>query len=129
MRRSDAICNALQLINFWQDVAGLGSAIYLPQDDMARFGVSEADRCIGGRQLACTDGLEVQRARTMMLDGAIPRALPGRVGWELRLIVQGGLRILESIEAGPRCVPPSPGAGQNRRAAPRLARCNDRQSA
>ena len=43
---------------------------------------------------------EVQRARTMMLDGApLARALPGRVGWELRLVVLGGLRILERIEA------------------------------
>ena len=43
---------------------------------------------------------EVQRARAMMLDGApLARALPGRIGWELRLVVLGGLRILERIEA------------------------------
>jgi phytoene/squalene synthetase len=47
LARSDAICSALQLINHWQDV-GIDAAkgdrgrIYLPQDDMARFGVSDA---------------------------------------------------------------------------------------
>jgi len=47
LRQSDAVCSALQLINHWQDV-GVDAAkpvprIYLPQDEMARFGVSEAD--------------------------------------------------------------------------------------
>jgi phytoene/squalene synthetase len=45
LRASDAICSALQLINFWQDVAidiGKGR-IYLPQEDLARFGVAEDD--------------------------------------------------------------------------------------
>jgi phytoene/squalene synthetase len=42
----------------------------------------------------------VERARAMMLSGApLACRLPGRVGWELRLVVQGGLRILERIEA------------------------------
>lgn len=104
LRRSDAICTSLQLINFWQDVAvdWQKQRIYLPQDDMARFGVTEDDIAAS----RCNDawralmGFEVQRARRMMLDGApLARALPGRIGWELRLIVLGGLRILERIEA------------------------------
>ena len=42
---------------------------------------------------------EVERARALMLQGApLARRLPGRIGWELRLIVQGGLRILDAIE-------------------------------
>ena len=42
---------------------------------------------------------EVERARALMLSGApLVRRLPGRIGWELRLMVQGGLRILEAIE-------------------------------
>ena len=42
---------------------------------------------------------EIQRARTLMLHGApLARRLPGRVGWELRLVVQGGLAILDKIE-------------------------------
>lgn len=43
---------------------------------------------------------EVKRARALMLAGApLATRLPGRIGWELRLVVQGGLRILEAIEA------------------------------
>lgn len=109
LRRSDAICTALQLINFWQDVGVDWNKrrIYLPQDDMARFGVDEArlDALVRGETSIDDDwrallAFEVQRARAMMLAGApLARALPGRVGWELRLVVLGGLRILERIEA------------------------------
>ena len=104
LRRSDAVCTSLQLINFCQDVAldWQKQRIYLPQDDMARFGVSEDDIAAGRcdeRWRALMD-FELQRARAMMLDGApLARALPGRIGWELRLIVLGGLRIVEAIEA------------------------------
>lgn len=103
LRQSDAICTALQLINFWQDV-GIDIAkgrIYLPQEDLARFGVGEAD-IEAGRDSPAWRALmafEVERARVLMLSGApLARQLPGRIGWELRLIVQGGLRILERIE-------------------------------
>ncbi|ENO90312.1 squalene synthase HpnC [Thauera linaloolentis] len=104
LRRADAICTSLQLINFWQDVAidWQKRRIYLPQDDMARFGVTEDDieagRC--DERWRALMAFEVQRARAMMADGApLALALPGRIGWELRLIVLGGLRILERIEA------------------------------
>ncbi|MBV2263619.1 MAG: squalene/phytoene synthase family protein, partial [Thauera sp.] len=81
--------------------------IYLPLDDLARFGLDEPalDALARGERSPGEDwralmAFEVQRARTMMLDGApLARALPGRVGWELRLVVLGGLRILERIEA------------------------------
>lgn len=103
LRQSDAICTALQLTNFWQDV-GIDIAkgrIYLPLEDLARFGVSEAD-IEAGRDTPAWRALmafEVERARALMLSGApLAKRLPGRVGWELRLIVQGGLRILERIE-------------------------------
>ncbi|WP_296949697.1 squalene synthase HpnC [uncultured Massilia sp.] len=103
LRESDAICTALQLINFWQDV-GVDidkGRIYLPQEDLARFGVSE-DAVLHGRTgpaWRALMGFEVERARALMLQGApLATRLPGRVGWELRLVVQGGLRILEAIE-------------------------------
>ncbi len=104
LRRSDAICTSLQLINFWQDVAvdWHKGRIYLPQDDMARFGVTEDDLAAGrcDARWQALMAFEVHRARTLMLDGApLARALPGRIGWELRLVVLGGLRILERIEA------------------------------
>ncbi|HJV84898.1 MAG TPA: squalene synthase HpnC [Noviherbaspirillum sp.] len=104
LKESDAICTALQLINFWQDVTvdWQKNRIYLPAEDMSRYGVTEA-HLAGGRADAAWHALmrfEVERARAIMLAGA-PLALrmPGRIGWELRLIVQGGLRILECIEA------------------------------
>lgn len=108
LRRSDAICTSLQLINFWQDVGVDWNKrrIYLPQDDMGRFGVDEArlDALVRGETAIDDDwrallAFEVQRARAMMRSGApLARALPGRIGWELRLVVLGGLRILERIE-------------------------------
>lgn len=101
---SDAICSALQLINFWQDVVvdWRKARVYLPQEDMDRFGIS-ADAIADARVDAAWQALmrfEVERARGMMLSGApLALRLRGRVGWELRLVVQGGLRILERIEA------------------------------
>jgi squalene synthase HpnC len=103
LRESDAVCSALQLINFWQDV-GIDidkGRIYLPQDDLARFQVSEDQivRADAGTAWRALMRFEVERARALMLEGApLATRLPGRIGWELRLVVQGGLRILEAIE-------------------------------
>lgn len=103
LRRSDCICSALQLINFWQDVAidWDKGRVYLPQADLARFGVGEsqiADRRCDANWSALID-FEVDRARRLMLDGApLVKHLPGRLGWEIRVTVQGGLRILEKIQ-------------------------------
>jgi phytoene/squalene synthetase len=103
LRESDAICSALQLINFWQDVAidiDKGR-IYLPQEDLARFQVKEDDILAArtGPAWRALMRFEVERARALMLEGApLATRLPGRIGWELRLVVQGGLRILEAIE-------------------------------
>ena len=105
LRRSDAICTALQLINFWQDVDvdyTKDRRVYLPQDEMASHGVSErhlAEKLCDGAFRSLMD-FQVQRARALMLSGApLGRDLPGRVGLEIRTTVQGGLRILEKIEA------------------------------
>ena len=101
---SDAICTALQLINFWQDVAkdfAIGR-IYLPQDDMARFGVSEGqiEQGIGNETWRALMKFEVDRARALMLQGApLGSILGGRIGLEMRMIIAGGLRILDKLEA------------------------------
>jgi squalene synthase HpnC len=101
--RSDAICSALQLINFWQDVAidWEKSRIYLPQEDLRHFAVGETHLSSGKTDDAwrALMRFEVERARKLMHFG-LPLALnlPGRIGWELRLVIQGGLRILERIE-------------------------------
>jgi squalene synthase HpnC len=100
---SDAICSALQLTNFWQDVAidFAKDRIYLPQDEMARFGVGErqiAARDTGGGWTALMN-FQVERTRAMLERGApLALVLPGRIGLEIRTVVQGGLRILEKIE-------------------------------
>lgn len=107
LRRSDAICSALQLINHWQDVAidlakGANGRIYLPQDELLRFGVGAADlRCRrASAEFRALLRFQVERARALMLSGAsLGRDLPGRIGMEIRAIVAGGLRILDKIEA------------------------------
>ncbi|MFN0000937.1 MAG: squalene synthase HpnC [Burkholderiaceae bacterium] len=103
LQRSDAICTALQLINFWQD---LGQDIargrhYLPQDACRDFGVDLQDLLALRQTPAITLLLAdcAERARQRMLAGAaLVHRIPGRAGWELRLVVQGGLRILDKIQ-------------------------------
>ncbi|MDQ1815575.1 squalene synthase HpnC [Massilia sp. CCM 9210] len=103
VRDSDAICSALQLINFLQDV-GIDrqkDRIYLPMEDLQRFGVAPAqlDQSRTDGNWRALMAFEVARARALMMSGApLALRLPGRIGWELRLVVQGGLRILEEIE-------------------------------
>ena len=104
LRQSDAICSALQLINHWQDVDidyTKDNRVYLPQDDMARFGVSERhlEEKICDSAWQALMKFQVDRARALMLSGAnLGKTLTGRVGLEIRATVQGGLRILEKIE-------------------------------
>ncbi len=104
---SDAVCSALQLINHWQDVGvdsrkGRRGRIYLPADDMARFNVGENDilHRVASADFSALMRFQADRARALMLQGApLGRALPGRIGLEIRAIIAGGLRILEKIEA------------------------------
>jgi len=101
---SDSICSGLQLINHWQDVGvdWRKGRVYLPQEDLRRFDVSEQQIAAGTADGRWRDLLrfQVERARAMMIAGSpLGRSLPGRIGMELRLIVAGGLRILEKIEA------------------------------
>ena len=82
--QSDAICSALQLINFWQDVS-----VDVPR---GRFYLIPSE--IDSLEALCnwTRGL-------MMAGSPLCKRLGGRFGFELRLVVQGGLRILDKIEA------------------------------
>jgi len=103
VRDSNAICSALQIINFLQDVAIdlHKERIYLPMEDLARYAVSPAalDHPGGTAKWRALMKFEVTRARALMLSGApLAVRLRGRIGLELRMVVQGGLRILESIE-------------------------------
>jgi squalene synthase HpnC len=104
-RRSDAICTALQLINFWQDLSVdlPRGRHYLPRDEAQGLNF-DSFRPLGPatpppQAAALVAGLAAW-ARQLMREGApLAHALPGRAGWELRFVVQGGLRILDKIEA------------------------------
>jgi phytoene synthase len=102
LRQSDAICTALQLVNFWQDIDidYAKGRIYIPLDEMRRYGVTEQhflDKTCDGKWQALMR-LQVERTRDLMLTGKpLGRALPGRIGLEIRTTVEGGLRILEKI--------------------------------
>ncbi len=105
---SDKVCTALQLINFWQDLSVDVSRgrYYVPDEECVRFGVG-LQRLIqehrSGSQTPAATALvtaQVAHAKSMMLAGApLAKRIPGRAGWELRLVVQGGLRIIDKIEA------------------------------
>jgi len=103
LARSDAICTALQLANFWQDLGRdtERGRLYLPESDCRRHGVDPLE-VLAGRDGEAVRRLvldEVAWARQLMRFGApLVHAVPGRAGWELRLVVQGGLRVLERID-------------------------------
>ena len=74
--------------------------VYIPQADLPRFRISEADIAAGrwSANWAALMDFQNDRARELMLRGApLVHALPGRLGWEIRLTIQGGLRILERL--------------------------------
>ena len=104
LTESDCICSALQLINFWQDLSVdiPRGRIYLPADAWAKHGVDEA-QLLGLQVNPGTLNLIADCARaasaSMLKGSKLVKKLPGRGGWELRLVVQGGLRILDKIEA------------------------------
>jgi phytoene/squalene synthetase len=81
LTQSDAVCSALQLINFWQDLSIdiPRGRFYLPADSRLQ------DELVFARQL-------------MLRGAALVHQVPGRAGWELRLVVQGGLRVLDKVE-------------------------------
>jgi squalene synthase HpnC len=100
---SDAICTGLQLVNFCQDVAQdwQRGRLYIPQTDLARFGVTETQIARGTVNDAWRALMrhEVAVARELLVRGApLARRFPGRFGLQLCGVVHGGLRILERIE-------------------------------
>ena len=101
-RQADAVCSGLQLINFWQDLSVdlPRGRNYLPQADAARHGIDIANPS-ALRDTAALRALVrdlVRWAGALMAEGAaLPPRVPGRAGWELRLVVHGGWRILERI--------------------------------
>jgi hydroxysqualene synthase len=101
---SDNICTALQLINFWQDISQdvPRGRFYLTDAACAQFNVSRADLISLKQTQNTTDLIAAQAVNTlaMMQKGSkLVHLIPGRAGWELRFVVQGGLRILDKIKA------------------------------
>lgn len=106
LQQSDQICTALQLINFYQDLTQDYRElhrIYLPQDEMTRFGVDETHF----RERKTDDAMralmqfQYARAHAMMMEGApLAWRLRGRIGWEIRFTVAGGLRVLQRLQRG-----------------------------
>ncbi|MBV8047610.1 MAG: squalene synthase HpnC [Paludibacterium sp.] len=99
---SDGICSALQLINFLQDVGvdWRKGRVYLPQEDLARFRVGEAQIAAGDAGGLWTPMMlkQIERARKLLHAGApLGKKLHGRIGLELRLIILGGDRILQKL--------------------------------
>jgi squalene synthase HpnC len=109
LAQSDQICSALQLINFWQDISVdlPRQRHYLPTEVLRRHGLPREAFDAGASPDAATQVRMAHlvtelcaQARMLMQQGApLARRIPGRAGWELRLVVQGGLLILDKIAA------------------------------
>ena len=102
VRLSDATCTALQLANFWQDVArdyAMGR-IYIPLEDVRAFGCTEEQIANGVADRAFRDlvRFEVDRAQALFDEG-LPLAarLSGRARLVIALFSKGGMRVLDAI--------------------------------
>ncbi|MDX3238345.1 squalene synthase HpnC [Streptomyces sp. ME03-5709C] len=118
VRRSDAVCTALQIIEHLQDVAeDLGrDRIYLPAEDMKRFGVNETDltAATAGARVRALVAYEAERARDLLNEGT---PLVGSVHGRLRLLLAGfaggGRAALRAIaDAGYDVLPGPPKASR-----------------
>ncbi|MDN5843814.1 MAG: squalene synthase HpnC [Alcaligenaceae bacterium] len=108
--RSDALCTGLQRANFCQDVGidWLKGRLYIPEDRLAHHGVDEAyiDQCTQHPPATTSDAWQalmreqVEATRRHLLNGRyVASNLPGRISLELKLVTQGGLAILDKLEA------------------------------
>ena len=102
-RASDAICTALQLTNFWQDLAldWAKGRLYVPCDDRDRAGARESDLDAGRITPEWRAVLRVMASRTRGLFAAgrpVCDGVGGRLRLELRLTWLGGSRILDRLE-------------------------------
>lgn len=101
-RYSDAICTALQLANFWQDLAVdlKKDRIYLPEEDFKAFGYSEGDLRMGvvNEKFHELMKFQVNRTRALFDEGRpLPSRLSWPLSWEIRLTWYGGREILRKI--------------------------------
>ncbi len=111
LAQSDAICTGLQRVNFCQDVAldHAKGRCYIPQDCLRRHGVRQQEldalcarppeQVPAAWQAVLQEQAHAAR-RALLAGSPLAWRLPGRFGLELRLVVHGGLRILEKLAAG-----------------------------
>lgn len=107
IKLSDHLCSALQLINFLQDIAddfkknADKQRIYLCQDEMAKFGVTEqmiADQVVNANwQQLMRFNLD-RTSRLLQAGKPLGRILKGRIGFEMRMIIAGGERIICKLD-------------------------------
>lgn len=102
LTQSDAICSALQLINFYQDIEQdyrEQDRVYIPQDELAMAGLSEADLIQADtRKVAPLLRSLYQRAGSLMQEGhTLGATLNGRLGWEVRAMTLGGITTLNFL--------------------------------
>jgi squalene synthase HpnC len=103
VEESDAICTALQLANFWQDLGQdlrQRNRLYLPLEDCRAFGVSEED-LLAGHATTAFRGLmawQIGRTRRLFARGEdLPGRIGGRLGLNLKLVRAGGLAICDKV--------------------------------
>ncbi|MFI0788833.1 squalene synthase HpnC [Streptomyces lydicus] len=113
IRRSDAVCTALQLVEHIQDVAeDLGrDRVYLPAEDLKRFGVTEADLAApsGGASVRALIAFEAERARELLNEGTpLVGSVHGRLKLLLAGFVAGGRAALQAVAAAEHDVLPGP---------------------
>jgi squalene synthase HpnC len=102
-RLADLTCTALQLTNFWQDIAvdRTKDRIYIPKEDLDRFGVTEADLDAGNVSPAFIELMkfEIGRTRELFRQGlGLLDHIRGMVKVDIRLFTLGGSRLLDAIE-------------------------------
>ena len=100
---SDRICTGLQLVEHWQDVAEdyRRGRVYLPAEDLERFGVTEEELAASAASSAFKGLMEfeVARARRLLDEGApLIRTLAGRAAFAVAAFVAGGRSALGAIE-------------------------------
>ena len=103
-RLSDATCTALQLANFWQDVRRDWDKgrVYLPLEDMERFGYTEEELAVGVCNQAFRDLMawEVERVQGLFEQGLpLVETLEGTARLHVKLFSLGGMRVLDAIRA------------------------------
>lgn len=104
LQQSDAICTGLQLINFYQDLqqdCQENNRIYIPKEDWQRFGVTEQHFRAQQSDNAMREMMqfEYQRTHALYTSGqTLGLSLRGRIGFNMRAVYLGGLRVLTKLQ-------------------------------